>query len=251
MDFERVFCFGCSWTHYKWPTWADICRYSTDKPVYNWGLRGIGNVGIFHRLVEANLKHQFTDRDLILVQWTTWTREDRYFKNWEAGGAVFNNGFYDKKFVDKYWSWNNDIIKNATAIISANAMFKIGYQFTFYPFPVTPDFNYVDPNTNKTLLDFYRQNLPEVPVFPSNINTDFNNTCLDGHADVQAHLNFFKTNIAPLGFDAQKEEMRLAVLHDTISQKLNTRQSHEQQWAIIKETVEKFDKTINGPTLGF
>ena len=147
MNFERVFCFGCSWTHYKWPTWADLCRYGTDKPVYNWGLRGIGNVGILHRMLEADLKHQFTDKDLILVQWSTWTREDRYIDKWQAGGAVFNNNFYDKDFVKKYWSWNNDIIKNSTAIISANRMFNISYQYTFHPFPTEPDFGFNDPLT--------------------------------------------------------------------------------------------------------
>lgn len=251
MDFERVFCFGCSWTHYKWPTWADLCRYGTDKPVYNWGLRGIGNVGILHRMLEADLKHQFTDKDLILVQWTTWTREDRYINKWQAGGAVFNNDLYDKEFIKKYWSWNNDIIKNSTAIISANRMFNIAYQYTFHPFPTEPDFGFNDPLTKKEILALYRNSLPSIPIFPQSLNTDFEGNCLDGHADINAHLKFFDQNIKPLGFDLKENYLRLAVLHDSIAQQLDKKQSHNYQWAVIKELVSKFDKTIDGPTLGF
>lgn len=252
MKYDRVFCFGCSWTHYKWPTWADIARYSTDIPVYNWGLRGIGNVGILHRMVEADLKHQFTDRDLILVQWTTWTREDRFIKKWEAGGSVFNNGFYDKAFVKKYWHWNNDIIKNATAIISANKMFNIGFQFTFHPFPLTPDFNQVADGVNDDLLMLYQTNLPGIITFPQNLNTDFSGNCRDGHADVRAHLEFFNKNIKnQFEFELSNKELGLAILHDVLSNKLSKDQSYDTQWKIIKEEVHKFDNTIDGPTLGY
>lgn len=251
MEFERVFCFGCSWTHYKWPTWADICKYGTDRPVYNWGLRGIGNVGILHRMIEADLQHKFTEKDLILVQWSTWTREDRFINKWEAGGSVFNNNFYDKTFVKKYWSWNNDIIKNATAIISANKIFKISYQFTFHPFPLEPDFGVVDDRTNSKILSLYRKNLPKIPIFPQDLNTDFNNTCIDGHADIGAHLAFFEQNIETLGFDISKKRMSLLVLHDVIAHQLNKQQTFDQQDKIIKSNVQQFDKTIDGPTLGF
>lgn len=78
MNIDRIFTFGCSWTRHWWPTWSNVIRYSVNAPVFNWGLGRIGNVGIFHRLVECDLKNKFTDRDLILVQWSLWTREDRF-----------------------------------------------------------------------------------------------------------------------------------------------------------------------------
>jgi hypothetical protein len=252
MEYDRIFCFGCSWTNYRWPTWADIARYGSDVPVYNWGLRGIGNVGILHRMVEADLKHKFTDKDLIMVQWSTWTREDRFITEWTAGGSVFNHPLYGDDFVKKYWHWNNDVIKNATAIISANKMFNIGFQFTFYPFPKAPDFDKVSRDVNTDLLTLYQTHLPTILTFPEDLNTDFGKSCKDGHADIGAHLQFFNTHIKyQFGFDLKGKELGLMVLHDVLSNKLSRFQSHEQQWKIIKDEVVKFDKTIDGPTLGY
>jgi hypothetical protein len=203
-------------------------------------------------MVEADLKHKFTERDLILVQWSTWTREDRFITKWEAGGSVFNNNFYDKAFVKKYWHWNNDVVKNSTAIISANKMFKIGFQFTFHPFPLEPDFDQVADGVNDNLLTLYRSNLPSIPVFEQDFNTDFNGGCKDGHADIGAHLQFFNKHLrTQFGFDLKEHGMKLIILHDVLSAKLSKSQSHDQQWKIIKDEVVKFDKTIDGPTLGY
>jgi hypothetical protein len=254
MEYDRIFCFGCSWTHYKWPSWADIVRYSTDKPVYNWGLRGIGNVGIMHRIMECDLANKFTERDLILVQWSTWTREDRYLKNkWQAGGAIFHNNFYDKGFVNKYWSWNNDTIKNSTAILMTNKAYKLGYQFTFYPFPNDPDFDQMTFDRDNKLLKFWKSHLPNVDVFPNlELNTDFNGNCVDGHADVKAHLDFFNRFIKDkFNLNLGKKEMKLLILHDTISESLSKKQNLQDQDKIIKSIVEQFDPTINKETLGF
>jgi hypothetical protein len=51
MKFKRAFLFGCSYTEYKWPTWANILKKDLDIPVYNWGLSGLGNVGLHCRMV--------------------------------------------------------------------------------------------------------------------------------------------------------------------------------------------------------
>lgn len=252
MKYDRIFIFGCSWTNYKWPTWADIIRYSTDTPVENWGLEGIGNVAILHRMVECDLKNKFTDRDLILVQWSTWTREDRYFDKWSQGGCVFNHGFYEKKFVDRYWSWNNDVIKNATAIISANRMFNIGYQYTFYNYPWQPDFGMKADNPNKEMHQFYHKNLPALDCFPNDANTDFGGNCVDGHADIAAHLLFFDNNIKDkFGFElSPASRIKLAVLQDMIAKSLDKKQSREHQFEIIKRLVDQFDPN-NQLILGF
>ena len=58
MKYDRIFTFGCSWTRYVWPTWADIIKYTDQKPeVHNWGKPGIGNVGILYRMIECDLKN--------------------------------------------------------------------------------------------------------------------------------------------------------------------------------------------------
>ena len=48
---KRLFAFGCSFTGYGWPTWADIIGQSFDY-YENWGKSGIGNYLISSRVVE-------------------------------------------------------------------------------------------------------------------------------------------------------------------------------------------------------
>lgn len=76
-QYKRFFAFGCSFTNYAWPTWADII--GQDIPVYeNWGARGGGNHFIFNSVVEAHTRHNFTKDDLVIIMWSSVSREDRY-----------------------------------------------------------------------------------------------------------------------------------------------------------------------------
>ena len=47
MKFKRAFVFGCSFTQYYWPTWADILGREFNK-FENWGQCGGGNQFIFN-----------------------------------------------------------------------------------------------------------------------------------------------------------------------------------------------------------
>jgi hypothetical protein len=128
----RVFTFGCSYTSYIWPTWADIIiKEYESKGVqgYNYGCAGMGNMGILHTMVRADYEHNFTDQDVIAVVWSSWNREDRYVNNtWQAHGNVLNNKFYDNDFIKKYWSLEDDLIKNITAITCARKCFKPSFE---------------------------------------------------------------------------------------------------------------------------
>ena len=78
---KRIFCFGCSFTEYIMPTWADILKLrfeNTNTEVYNFGQGGAGNYYIFNRIVEKSLEYNFTKDDLILIQWSGVFREDRF-----------------------------------------------------------------------------------------------------------------------------------------------------------------------------
>lgn len=253
-DVDRIFIFGCSFTSFRWPTWADICRYCTDKPFYNYGQMGIGNVAIMHKMIEADLRHKFTDKDMIITQWSTWTREDRYTDSWSGGGCVFFNPLYGEEFSNKWWNWNNDIMKNSTAIIAANKMFDIDYQFTFYQIPNNPDFDKETGDVNLEMQKFYRDAIPDMDTFPIEHNTNFDGKCHDGHGDVNSHLHFFNWHIKDrLGFEIDaKTEARLKNLHKEISSNLNIkRQDYGKQMDIIKKIVHDFDPTINKGNIGF
>jgi len=75
--YKRFFAFGCSYTNYIWPTWADII--GQDIPIYlNWGNMAAGNHFIFNSIVEADSRYNFNKDDLVIVMWTFKEREDRY-----------------------------------------------------------------------------------------------------------------------------------------------------------------------------
>jgi hypothetical protein len=78
--YKRLFAFGCSFTQYFYPTWADVLYKSMDPaiPFYNLGRSGGGNVFIANRLTEANRKYQFTETDLVVLMWSTYCRLDFY-----------------------------------------------------------------------------------------------------------------------------------------------------------------------------
>jgi hypothetical protein len=196
--YTRFFAFGCSHTNYHWPSWADAIAHELKIPYYNYGRAGLGNVGIMHEMVAADIEHTFTDTDLIVVLWTSWSREDRHFEHgWMSEGNVFNSRFYSGKFVKKYWHYTNDIIKNSTAIISANKMFgdKIAYQAHILAPAVlewcVDDTIKLTPK-ERELLNFYSAKFPE-----ENLLDEYKVYSFDGHPSVAAHVKFVTDYIGP------------------------------------------------------
>jgi hypothetical protein len=189
-NYNRVFTFGCSFTEWAWPTWANIIATDLDIPAQNWGVSGTGNIAIQHRMVECDLKNTFTEDDLILVLWSSWAREDRFRAGrWRAGGSIFNNDFYDKDFINKYWSEENDIVKNATAIISANKMFNIQYQSHWVDYEDSlDDYGRVEPSQ---ILKFRHliDALPQKNMIGYK-RSEWNDLVKDSHPGVLQHLTY-------------------------------------------------------------
>lgn len=102
--YKRVFAFGCSFTSYVYPTWADIIMNEMpDVESYNFGKAGGGNHFIACRIAEANTRFKFTETDLVMVMYTTAFREDRFMDGgWRTYGNIYNQGYYDKNFVKNY-----------------------------------------------------------------------------------------------------------------------------------------------------
>jgi hypothetical protein len=119
-----MFAFGCSFTQYMWPTWANIIAYDQKKPLYNFAIAGMGNVGIMQRVLEADLKYNFTEDDDIYIMWSSWSRDDKVINNhYSSLGSIFNKS-HSVKWLKENWSMENDIIKNVTAINFVNKVYK-------------------------------------------------------------------------------------------------------------------------------
>ncbi len=70
----RIFTFGCSFTDYEWPTWADIILYGNEG--YNVGLSGAGNETILYRVMETHRKFNIDENDTIIIMFTNPIRWD-------------------------------------------------------------------------------------------------------------------------------------------------------------------------------
>ena len=198
--YNRFFAFGCSFTSYFWPTWADIIAHDLDIPYQNWGISGIGNVGLHARLIECDITNKFTKKDLVIVQWSSWIREDRYMKNkWQVGGNIFNsfNEYWDRKFVKKYWDINNDIIKNSTAIISSQWLpiaFQLSVPLTYESIPDIRE-------ANEEMYTVYKNALPKDIFYIPEYEPEYP----DSHPDILNHLYFVKRIYKKIGLEIKKE----------------------------------------------
>lgn len=262
MKFKRLFTFGCSYTNHSMPTWADIIAWDLDIPYNNWGIGGLGNVGIFHKMVKCDLKNTFNEDDLILVMWSSWSREDRYAQNrygnytWIAEGNVFNSSYYDGEFTKKYWSISNDIVKNATAIISANKMFDIKFQGHIAPiFKIESNKNIEFDKNEKDIFNFYRPYIPSNNVFRRNStwrDNEFYKLYEDTHPNILEHLKYVKEVVyKTLNFTLKKKTEEFCYrLHDEFIKTLNDNKhlQFEEKQQLIRDILAR---TVLTPPCNF
>ena len=95
----RLFAFGCSFTNYRWSTWADCLAPEFDS-FENWGQAGGGNHYIFNSVMEADQRHHFGAGDTVIVCWTSLTRDDRYVNGrWHTLGNMFACPIYNTEYL--------------------------------------------------------------------------------------------------------------------------------------------------------
>jgi len=135
MLYNRLFTFGCSFTSYKWMTWADILGAEANE-FHNFGIGGGGNHQILIQLVEAIKKFNIRKSDTVTIMWTSICREDRFLKGkWLGAGNIYGdnlNNLYPKEFKENL----TDIfgyLKRDLATIAATKMIleslNIDYHF--------------------------------------------------------------------------------------------------------------------------
>ena len=116
----RLFTFGCSFTSYRWPTWADILGRKFDS-FENWAQGGAGNQYIFNSLIEAYQRNSFTKNDTIIIMWSGTDREDRYINGaWYTAGDVYlDRDYYPMSYLKKYVDLRGYLIRDAATISAA------------------------------------------------------------------------------------------------------------------------------------
>lgn len=230
----RLFTFGCSFTNYMWPTWANIVAFDRQKELYNYGHAGLGNVGIMLRVLEADMKWKFTDDDEIMIMWSSWTRDDKVLQNtWQGNGSRFNHIAHIKQ-LGKTWSPEDDIIKNASAIIYVKKVY--GNLITFQGNGFTPwvgegATGFIDAALYKAfgnerevvkIRKFYEKHTPKLPTKNldkiSNLAFDYVEDC---HPDVKGHLSIVEDFVyANNGYKIRKETIdTFTDIHNKLKQR--------------------------------
>ena len=164
MDFKkykRFFAFGCSMTRYQWPTWADMVGQEIPE-YYNFALSGAGNIFISNQIAEANMRYNFNEDDLVMVMWSTVTREDRYVdKRWQCHGNIYFQNFYDKKFIMNYVDNRGQLIRDLALIYMADCLLKTS-KANYYMMSMQPLEIVIRHETNKLegeyqdVIDLYK-----------------------------------------------------------------------------------------------
>lgn len=124
--YKRFFAFGCSFTQYYWPTWADIIGKEFKQDQFlNFGMRGGGNEFIFNQLANAHAIHHIDKDDLVIICWTNFAREDRY-KNgaWVSAGNIFTQKTYPRAWVKEWFDLRGALLKTSNMLVGATNLLE-------------------------------------------------------------------------------------------------------------------------------
>ena len=183
--YKRLFTFGCSFTSYNWPTWADVL--ASEMPnveFYNFGHCGGGNSMISSRIVEVNTRYKFTDTDLVIPMWTTFCREDRYVNgHWMSTGNMYSQDEYGKEFVRKYCDPIGYLLRDLSIITITSAYLKSlssdSFMLNSVPYTYQMDIKDAVHPTLYNVLTVYKDTISLTP--PSLIELELGGEFKHGH----------------------------------------------------------------------
>jgi len=180
---SRLFTFGCSFTRYHWPTWADIMSQEYDQ-FENWAQSASGNHFVLYSLIECIQRNHITAQDTVGIMWTGVTREDRYVNNqWLPLGSVYVEGSpYPLEYIEKFTDPTGYLLTNLSVVEACRHILD-GIGCRYYFFSMVPLYSFTElktttfrklfPGPEKKILDLYAP-LKEV-LLPSMFEVIYNN----------------------------------------------------------------------------
>jgi hypothetical protein len=203
--YKRFFAFGCSMTAYRWPTWADIISQEISES-YNFGQSGGGNLFIASQVAEVNQKYKFNENDLVMIMWSSVTREDRYVnRQWLTPGNIYTQNYYDNEFIKKFVDLRGCLIRDLSMVALTKHLLdniNVDYemlqmspfrysQFSDPTMRFSPEhdvfelYNELVESIHKDILTVeFNGNWPQHPI------SDAGGQTADYHPSPQSHLNY-------------------------------------------------------------
>lgn len=216
----RLFTFGCSFTNYRWSTWADCLAPEFDY-FENWGQSGGGNQYIFNSIVEANQRHNFGTNDTVVVCWTSHMRDDRYInKRWQTLGNVLTCPIYDSNYVKDHVDDRGYMIRDLATMQATKMLLETRKGLTWkFLSMIETGWKTVDNSTreNSDISALYSDVIDSIA--PSYLNTVYEETGWpdrdgDPHPTPDEHLAYLDT-VLP-GW-VTKTETRATMHEETIN----------------------------------
>lgn len=181
MTMSRLFTFGCSFTKYHYPTWADIIGSGFD--IYqNWARPSAGNNFILASLQECNIRNKLNKDDTVIILFAPLARTDYYrFNTWAHETDTVHRLRSDDIFSCPYgltvvnYAWVSNIIDSLLNI-------QVNYElFTWSPF------------IKNEVYDLYKNRLDQIT------NTKFDKTGVYPYACTVSEeiKRFYITNVGP------------------------------------------------------
>ena len=105
----RIWTFGCSFTQYFYPTWADILVHeAVQQGSYgeNWGSCGKGNLYIANKVQECHARNTLGKDDWVFICWSNYFREDSHTDKlgWHTPKFIFQQTSYKDGTVNGFGS---------------------------------------------------------------------------------------------------------------------------------------------------
>lgn len=208
----RLFTFGCSFTNYKWQTWADIIGTQFNE-FQNWGKSGAGNFFISSSLYECHAINKITKDDVVLIMFSSIDRFDYINQNsyFETNGSIYGEHHsLHGDFVLNKWSEEFGLYNSWFSISAVqNLLDSIGCD---YQLMKSFDFNIIDgskeykkPNNKNQKVDFCLNSIDKI-IFGQSLNQfhtkknhhyyfdDLPNRT-DGHPPISTYLQWIKENM--------------------------------------------------------
>lgn len=109
---KTFYSFGCSYTNFAWPTWANFVGTQFDRHV-SYAKSGAGNRYIFLSVLDALQTYEIYKDDVFIIQWSSLCREDRILpnNNFKTPGNLDYQSEYPKCFVEKLFNPLQQVIE--------------------------------------------------------------------------------------------------------------------------------------------
>ena len=111
-QYKRFFVVGCSFTHWYWPTWANIiAEQNPHLEFHSFAKAGQGNTYISTLLNQLYYTHNLCETDLVGVMWSTFHRLDYYTSSHSnLEGLVKGTDTNIVKNLNENWRMHSDTI---------------------------------------------------------------------------------------------------------------------------------------------